>query len=102
MMELISATVLTLEKKVIADTAGGARSVHAADVDNDGYMDILSASSYDDTIACCKLIYIPLHCLLAIRLHHRLHRVHCLLPLQLVLLVVKTKRNNHGSDSNQT
>jgi len=35
----------------IATSADGARSVFAADMDNDGDMDILSASSADDTIA---------------------------------------------------
>ncbi|MDA9628624.1 FG-GAP-like repeat-containing protein, partial [Flavobacteriaceae bacterium] len=35
----------------IATSADGARSVYAADMDGDGDMDILSASSFDDTIA---------------------------------------------------
>ncbi len=35
----------------IATSADGARSVFAADMDNDGDMDILSASYLDDTIA---------------------------------------------------
>ena len=38
-------------KAVIATSAGGARSVYAADMDGDGDMDIVSASGNDDTIA---------------------------------------------------
>ena len=51
MKELASATVLTFEKNVVTDTADGTYSVYAADVNNDGYMDVLSASFDDDTIA---------------------------------------------------
>ncbi len=37
--------------RVISNTADGAWSVHAADVDGDGDMDVLSASALDDTVA---------------------------------------------------
>ena len=36
---------------VITTTADNAHSVYAADVNNDGHMDVLSASYNDDTIA---------------------------------------------------
>jgi hypothetical protein len=36
---------------VISTSVNGAYSVHAADVDGDGDLDVLSASTYDDTIA---------------------------------------------------
>jgi hypothetical protein len=36
---------------VISETADGASSVFAADVDRDGDMDVLSTSNYDDTVA---------------------------------------------------
>jgi hypothetical protein len=38
-------------QQVISTTADGASSVHAADVDGDGDLDVLSASNTDDTIA---------------------------------------------------
>lgn len=38
-------------QKVISDSAYGASSVYTADIDNDGDLDVLSASRYDDTIA---------------------------------------------------
>ena len=37
--------------RTITTSADGARSVYAADIDNDGDMDVLSASSLDDKIA---------------------------------------------------
>ena len=37
--------------RVISTTAAGARSVHAADVDGDGDIDVLAASGGDDTLA---------------------------------------------------
>ncbi|MGQ0502421.1 MAG: FG-GAP-like repeat-containing protein, partial [Panacagrimonas sp.] len=37
--------------RIISTTADGARSVHAADLDGDGDLDVLSASGYDDKIA---------------------------------------------------
>jgi len=39
------------DQQVITVIADGARSVYAADLDNDGNMDVLSASSFDDKIA---------------------------------------------------
>ena len=39
------------KRRVIASDAAGAASVHAADLDGDGDLDVLSASSSDDTIA---------------------------------------------------
>jgi len=38
----------------IATSADGAFSVYAVDLDNDGDLDVLSASSNDNTIACCQ------------------------------------------------
>jgi hypothetical protein len=38
-------------KQIIWTIAWDARSVHAEDLDNDGYVDVLSASSMDNTIA---------------------------------------------------
>ena len=38
-------------ERVITTAADGARSVHAADLDGDGDLDVLSASSWDDKIA---------------------------------------------------
>ncbi|MBD3411317.1 MAG: hypothetical protein GF419_14070, partial [Ignavibacteriales bacterium] len=38
-------------QQVISDSAGGARDVHAADLDGDGDLDVLSASYIDDKIA---------------------------------------------------
>ena len=43
----------------IATSADGARSVFAADMDNDGDMDIISASRDDDTIAWYETSAIP-------------------------------------------
>ncbi|MED5219684.1 MAG: FG-GAP-like repeat-containing protein [Candidatus Neomarinimicrobiota bacterium] len=43
----------TFTTHVISDTADGANSVHVADVDADGDMDLLSSSSDDDKIAWC-------------------------------------------------
>lgn len=40
-----------LERRVITSFAKGAHSVYAADLDNDGDIDVLSASSIDNTIA---------------------------------------------------
>ena len=41
----------TFTDHTISDSANYAVSVHAADVDGDGDMDVLSASEYDDKIA---------------------------------------------------
>ena len=41
----------TFTEHAISDSANYAVSVHAADVDGDGDMDVLSASEYDDKIA---------------------------------------------------
>ena len=41
-------------QKIITDKAMGARAVFAADIDNDGFMDVVSASSFDNTVACYK------------------------------------------------
>ena len=41
----------TVAKRVISDSADGASSVFAADAEGDGDLDVLSASSYDDTVA---------------------------------------------------
>jgi hypothetical protein len=43
----------------IATSADGARSVFAADIDNDGYMDVISASYVDDAIAWYETAVIP-------------------------------------------
>ena len=45
------AAVPSFSEHVISTAADGARSVHAADMDGDGDMDVLSASWFDDTIA---------------------------------------------------
>ncbi|XMB66934.1 FG-GAP-like repeat-containing protein [Mycoplasmatota bacterium zrk1] len=42
------------EQNIISNTADGAVSVYAADLDNDGDMDVISASNYDDKIAWYK------------------------------------------------
>ena len=47
-------TIDSFETHKITTSADGAISVHAADVDGDGDMDVLSASMYDDTIAWYK------------------------------------------------
>ena len=41
----------TFTEHAISTSADNAISVHAVDVDGDGDMDVLSASSYDDKIA---------------------------------------------------
>ena len=41
----------TFDNSVISSSADGARSVYAVDIDNDGDMDVLSASYDDDKIA---------------------------------------------------
>ena len=41
----------TFTEHAISTSADGAQSVHAADVDGDGDMDVLSASFSDDKIA---------------------------------------------------
>ena len=43
----------------IATSADGARSVFAADIDNDGDMDVISASYVDDAIAWYETAAIP-------------------------------------------
>ena len=53
---LTDATMPSFEKNVITDTADYAYSVYAVDVNNDGYMDVLSASELDDTIAWYKAL----------------------------------------------
>ena len=42
---------LQFTQRTITATAGGARSVYAADLDNDGSLDVLSGSKSDDTVA---------------------------------------------------
>ena len=48
---ILWATHAGFTESAISTSADGARSVHAADVDGDGDMDVLSASYGDDTIA---------------------------------------------------
>eukprot|EP00808_Paulinella_micropora_P004804 g61881.t1 len=45
---------ISIEQRVITTSAAGASSVFAADLDNDGYLDVLSASVDDDKIAWYK------------------------------------------------
>ena len=40
----------TWNKYTIADSIGGAYSVHSADIDGDGYLDVLGSANYDDDI----------------------------------------------------
>ncbi|KAK3265608.1 hypothetical protein CYMTET_25722 [Cymbomonas tetramitiformis] len=44
------------QQLVISTLADNARSVYAADMDGDGDMDVLSASAWDDKIACQQVI----------------------------------------------
>ena len=47
-------------QKIISDSAEGAKSVYATDLDGDGDDDVLSASSYNDKIAWYEnLLYTP-------------------------------------------
>jgi len=41
----------------ITTTANGAKSIYAADVDNDGDVDVLSASSLDNKIAWYERVF---------------------------------------------
>ena len=45
------ASIPSFTARTISTSADGARSVYATDIDNDGDMDVLSASTTDDKIA---------------------------------------------------
>jgi len=53
-LSVMESTAQFSPQKIITDQAMGARAVFAADIDNDGFMDVVSVSAFDNTVAWYK------------------------------------------------